>query len=128
MLTLKKHALSGTTNINMEDEYKNIKAEKIYEKEYNIAENNPILVNINNEHSVYSLPDNVLKKDAVIDQIDLYLTDKNWMAVLKDSTVKITELWMKDTIWRLPMLGNKKDTIITKIVFEVVPDLSILNF
>lgn len=112
----------------MEDEYKNIRAEKIYEKEYNIAENNPILVNINNEHSVYSLPDNVLKKDAVIDQIDLYLTDKNWMAVLKDSTVKITELWMKDTIWRLPMLGNKKDTIITKIVFEVVPDLSILNF
>jgi hypothetical protein len=112
----------------MEDEYKSIRAEKIYEKEYNIAENNPILVNINNEHSVYSLPDNVLKKDAVIDQIDLYLTDKNWMAVLKDSTVKITELWMKDTIWRLPMLGNKKDTIITKIVFEVVPDLSILNF
>lgn len=112
----------------MEDEYKNIKAEKIYEKDYNIAENNPILVNINNEHSIYSLPDNVLKKDAVIDQINLYLTDKNWMAVLKDSTIKITELWMKDTIWRLPMLGNKKDTIITKIVFEVVPDLSILNF
>ena len=112
----------------MEDEYKNIQTEKIYEKEYNIAENNPILVNINNEHSVYSLPDNVLKKDAVINQIDLYLTDKNWMAVLKDSTVKITELWMKDTIWRLPMLGNKKDTIITKIVFEVVPDVSILNF
>jgi len=128
MLTLKKHALSGTTNINMEDEYKNIKAEKIYEKDYNIAENNPILVSINNEHSVYSLPDTVLKKDAVIDQINLYLTDKNWMAVLKDSTVKITELWMKDTIWRLPMLGNKKDTIITKIVFEVVPDVSILNF
>lgn len=112
----------------MEDEYKNIRAEKIYEKDYNIAENNPILVNINNEHSVYSLPDTVLKKDAVIDQINLYLADKNWMAVLKDSTVKITELWMKDTIWRLPMLGNKKDTIITKIVFEVVPDLSILNF
>ena len=112
----------------MEDEYKNIRAEKIYEKDYNIAENNPILVSINDEHSVYSLPDNVLKKDAVIDQIDLYLTDKNWMAVLKDSTVKITELWMKDTIWRLPMLGNKKDTIITKIVFEVIPDLSILNF
>lgn len=128
MLTLKKHALSGTTNINMEDEYKNIRAEKIYEKEYNIAENNPILVNINNEHSVYSLPDNVLKKDAVIDQIDLYLTEQNWMAVLKDSTVKITELWLKDTIWRIPMMGNKKDTIITKIVFEVVPDLSILNF
>lgn len=111
----------------MEKEYKNIQAEKIYEKEYNIAENNPILVNINSEHCVYSLPNNVLKKDAVIDRIDLYLTDKNWMAVLNDSTVKITELWMKDTVWRLPMMGDHIDTIITKIVFEVVPDLSILN-
>ena len=110
-----------------ENEYKSIQAEKIYEKEYNIAENNPILVNINNKHGVYSLPDNVLKKDDVIDQIDLYLTDKNWRAVLKDSTVKITELWMKDIIWRLPMMGDKEDTVITKIVFEVVPDLSILN-
>lgn len=115
----------------MEDEYKNIKAEKIYEKDYNIAENNPILVTIKNG-SVYSVSDNIencpKKSDVVLKQFSLYLIDKNWMAVLKDSTAKITELWMKDTIWRLPMLGNKKDTIITKIVFEVVPDLSILNF
>lgn len=114
----------------MEDEYKNIKAEKIYEKDYNIAENNPILVTIKNG-SVYSVPDNIenchKKSDVVLEQFSLYLIDKNWMAVLNDSVVRITELWMKDVIWRLPMMGNKKDTIITKIVFEVVPDQSILN-
>ena len=118
---------------NMEDEYKNILTEKIYEKEYNIAENNPILVTIKNG-SVYSVSDNIdniencpKKSDVVLKQFSLYLIDKNWMAVLNDSVVRITELWMKDTIWRLPVLGNKKDTIITKIVFEVVPDNSILN-
>lgn len=109
----------------MENELVNI---LISSKDFNVAPEEGILVNIN-DHSIYSLPDNViLKKDAVIEQLNLYLTEKNWMAVLNNCTVKITELWMREVERLFPVIGPVTDIYITKIKFEVVPEYSILNF
>lgn len=99
----------------------------ISSKDFNVVPEEGILVNIN-DHSIYSLTDNVLKKDAVIDQLNLYLTEKNWMAVLNNCTIKITELWMREVERLFPVIGPVTDTYITKIKFEVVPEYSILNF
>lgn len=99
----------------------------ISSRDFNIAPEEGILINING-NSIYSLSGNILKKDVIIDQLNLYLTEKNWMGVLHNCTIKITELWMREVERIIPIIGPVKDTFITKIKFELIPEHSILNF
>ena len=102
------------------------------ERVFDAAGKDGILVKIGNDGNVLQIPlengECLVKRDVLLDKLTLHMESKGWTAVLSDSIVKITELWMKTTTRLMPYVGAVEDTVITKIAFEVVPDDSKMIF
>lgn len=97
----------------------------ISEREYNYLKDSSIVVSIEDDE-VKIVSDNMPREIFIKDNIKVYFD--NLHLSLKNSLITITEIKVHETVRELPCIGKTIERQIVKMVFEVIPEYTFLNF